>query len=528
MKLPEGIERWDIVDWTNVHNNFTARFKKKSSFSVKNPDSLSKSADKYKKTTQNFQWLIQYAIDNDIQLRAMGNGWSFSPVAITNGGVINTKSLRLSFNLKDNFVSDVYRNSGKQSGNLFLAQCGMSILQLHNKLEKEGTIKRCLKACGASNGQSIAGAMSTGTHGAAFNVGAIQDSVVGLHVVAGPNRHVFIERASNPVVSAEFIDWLEAELIRDDDVFNAALVSFGCFGIIHGILMETEPAFLLEEYRVEQIPYNNAIRNTINTLDFSTLPNLPIPINDPVKQLYHFEVIINPHQFEPENAAKGVYFKTMYKLPYREDYTKRSAVTKGFTYGDDLLGVIQTVIDNLGKLSVLIIPTLVNKLFPLAFKASDPATGTIGETFTNTKFRGQVASAAIAIDCSNASTVVETIIAINKKTPFAGGMALRFVKGTQALLGFTRFPKTCVLELDGVDAASTRDFFTAVWNKLEEKNIAYTLHWGKINFNLNPQRLRNMYSNANVDKWIAARNSLLDKKCRKVFSNTFTQTCGLT
>ena len=55
-----------------------------------------------------FQWLIQYAIDNNIQMRALGNGWSFSEVAVCEGGLIDTKALRLSYNLKNSFVAPEY------------------------------------------------------------------------------------------------------------------------------------------------------------------------------------------------------------------------------------------------------------------------------------------------------------------------------------------------------------------------------------------------------------------------------------
>ena len=78
---------------------------------------------------------------------------------------------------------------------------------------------------------------------------------------------------------------------------------------------------------------------------------LPAPPNAPDKKLYHFEVIVNPQQFEPGNAAKGVYIRTIYKMPYRDGYTKIQRDDKGFTYGDDLLGVLETVIDALGQRS---------------------------------------------------------------------------------------------------------------------------------------------------------------------------------
>ena len=115
------------------------------------------------------------------------------------------------------------------------------------------------------------------------------------------------------------------------------------------------------------------------------------------------------------------------------------------------------------------------------------------------------ASAAIGIDASNASRVIEEIVSINKKNPFPGGIALRYVKGTEALLGFTHFHKTCIIELDGVDSGVSRTFFKKVWDRLEELDIPYTLHWGKINFNLNPTLLQKMYGD-NIAIW---------KECRK-------------
>src|SRR5690606_12598341 len=151
---------------------------------------------------------------------------------------------------------------------------------------------------------------------------------------------------------------------------------------------------------------------------------------------------------EAGNAEKGVFIKTIYKVPYTPGYPNPALANGRFQYGDELLGVIQSVLDNIGKpLRQKLIPPMVTKLFPLAYGASEEVTGTIGEIFNNTNFRGQAASAATAIHSRDASRAIEEIVAINKKTAFAGGLALRFVKGTPATLGFTRFEKTCVLEM---------------------------------------------------------------------------------
>lgn len=526
IRLPDGIQELPITKWQNGHQNFTHTFKKNSSFKLTIPKSSKKR--QYQDTTKNFQWLIQYAIDHDIQMRALGNGWSFSEVAICEGGLVDTKSLRLSYNLGENFVSPAYAQSGKNFENLFFVECGMSVLDVNEKLEQGSNPKRSLRASGASNGQSIAGCTATGTHGSAYKVGAVHDTIVGLHLVVGPDRHVWIEKKSYPVASDEFIDWLGAEVIKDDDVFNAAVVSFGSFGFIHGILIETDPIFLLQQFKSDKIIYNDALKFAIANLEFSGIKDLlPAPPEGTENELYHFEVLVNPQEFEPDNPEKGVYLKTLYKLPYRQDYPKIDRDDKGTMYGDDLLGLMQRILDALGtKLSAKLIPPLVNKLMPLAFKTNEVTIGTIGETFCNTKFRGKAASAAIGIDASNATRVIEEIVKLNKKNPFPGAFALRFVKGTQALLGFTHFNKTCILELDGVDSGISRAFYEKIWARLEELEIPFTLHWGKINFVLNEDLVKKMYGN-NLNKWKDARKQLLDEKARKVFTNNFMVECGL-
>jgi len=528
MALPDGISIIPMTDWQNAHQNFTVQLTKDASFNMRLPLPFDQQEKNYKATTQNFQWLIQHAIDNNVRLRALGNGWSFSDVAVCSGGLVDTRELRTFFSLGNSFLSPQYLAKGKTAQDLIFTQCGMSILQLSKELEQENGWMRALRASGASNGQTLAGATSTGTHGAGIKVGAVHDAIVGLHIITGPNRHVWLEKASNPVASPEFINWLGAEVFRDDDMFNAAVVGFGSFGFIHGILLETEPIYLLEKYTIPNVPYTDKLKQAINEWNFDVLDDLlPFPVESPGRSLYHFEVIVNPHRFAVNDASKGVFVKAIYKTPYRTDYPKPAPPPGNFQYGDELLGVIQTILDTLGeKLADILIPPLVTKLFPLAFAANEQSTGTIGEIFTNTKFRGKAASAAMAIDTSMASRAIEEIVQLNKQTAFPGGLALRFVKGTQALMGFTHFEKTCVLEMDGVDSKGSRDFFTKTWNRFEELNIPYTLHWGKLNFNLDQARIRKMYGGA-VDKWLAARHKLLDSATQKVFTNAFLERCGL-
>jgi len=515
--LPEGISKLPIQKWTNKHQNFTHDLVNNASFKLRNPPGV-KNSDRYPKTTKNFQWLIEHALTHNLKLRAMGSGWSFTKVGVTEGGLIDTASLNFSFPIRQKHTS---LNYARQPEDLYFLQCGAIIHEVNTRLAKKNP-QRSIKASGASNGQTIAGALSTGTHGAALNFGAVPDFVVGLHLITGPNKHIWLERASYPVASQEFVDWLGADLVQDDALFNAALVSFGSFGFIHGVMIETEPQFLLTEFREGAIAYNATLKNAMKTLDFSGL-NLPGTGMHGV--MYHFEVLFNIHELEPNNPAKGAFVKYMFKKPFETSHIPLQR-NNNFTYGDDLLGIISTVLDKLpgsGKL----IPALVNLMFGMAFKPEPPRVGTIREMFNYTKFRGKVASAAIGIDIQDSPKAVDLIVAVNKQKPFPGGLSLRYVKGTKATLGFTRFDNTCVLEMDGVDGRPARDFFQAVWNKLEQQNIRYTLHWGKVNFNLTKTRVKKMYGNAEVQSWIDARNQLLDTAALPVFTNTFLEQCGL-
>jgi hypothetical protein len=354
MKLPVGIKLLKIPKWkwTNAHDNFTQKLKPDASFELTVSDTDFKQQfpgfwEKYNKTTQNIQWLIKYALQQKIRLRAVGSGWSLSKVAVSEDGLINTKKLTLKAELGPKYISPAYLNNGGDPTNLLFSQCGNEIIKINELLEKERNPAKSLRVSGGSNGQTIVGAFSTGTHGAAFRYGSVCDCVVGMHLVVGPERHVWLERASYPVTSPAFHDSVQAEVIRDDDLFNSVLVSFGSFGFIHSVLLEVEPKFLLEQ-QLTTLPYNAALQKAIRSADFSGLKD---KLKYPEDKLYHFELAINPHSFDKNGQAADVYFRVMFKMPYHPNYTPHDPQAGGkYTYGDDLLGLMQKALDLIEKI----------------------------------------------------------------------------------------------------------------------------------------------------------------------------------
>jgi hypothetical protein len=82
-----------------------------------------------------------------------------------------------------------------------------------------------------------------------------------------------------------------------------------------------------------------------------------------------------------------------------------------------------------------------------------------------------------------------------------------------------------VLELDGIFTPETEKFYKAVWKRLDEENIPFTFHWGKMN-EMDFDRIKKMYGK-DATNWIAQRNKLLGPDVMKIFTNPLLKQWGL-
>jgi hypothetical protein len=491
--------------WVNKHKNVSQEFDRL--YSVSNPPRpITDFFGDLQLTVTALQNLIKDAIRDKVTLRAIGGGWSLSHAAVTNGRLIDTLALNWAFPADATSVITAYKGDPAL---LMYLQCGVSIKEANDILFAMPA-KLALKTSGASNGQTIAGAIATGTHGSRFRFGSMADFVVGLHIITGPDRAIWLERASYPVLSDGLIKKLGAELIRDDTLFQAALVSFGSFGIIHGVMIETDPVYLLEVSR-SRIKIDEKLKRVMQTLNFTEI-NLP----DKSKEPFHFEVVINPH-----DIGKGAYVTSMYDRQYRSDYRPPPVSPGGLGPGDDVLGIMGNISERLPAL----VGKLVNLVVPAEYPLFKKVLGTPGEIFfSNTDFQ-KAMSAEIGIALEDTAKVLDLMLAVQEVKSYPGLLAFRWVKGSKALMAFTKFATTCTIELPAAYSDRTMNYYNAIWQALEQAKIPYTLHWGQIN-NFTADRVRNMYG-ATIDDWLKSRNTLLDSQTRAVFSSPFLQQCGL-
>jgi hypothetical protein len=478
-------------------------------FRLDNPQGGANDA-RYKATARNLQRLLGEAIAAGVRLRAYGGKWSMSRCAATDGWLIGTNSLNLLFHLRERSVRPEYE--GDKSA-LWLAQGGCSIAGLSQQLKPFG---QSLPACGASNGQTIAGAIATGTHGSAVRFGGIQEAVRGLHLVVSPTRTVWLVPATGTATTDGFAGQLDAELVRDDELFHAALVGLGSMGIVQGVLIQARQTFTLRSFR-RRLPYDDAFKQAIGAFDLAQLP-MPTPAGQAISaaDLFHYSVVIDP--YHPE---QGVFVTAMFEQPCGPGSTPPNP--GGVAPGEELYGTLGKLLDLLPD----VIPAAVSGLVAMDQKDHTDVCGTLDQHFAATETRGKAAGVGVSVAAADAIRALELMLAINAAHgPFPCILALRFVPGTQATLGFTRFPRTCVIDVDGPYSTRTRSYFARIWQALADSGIDYGMHWGKV-IGLSAAETRRLYGDR-VDRWLAARHTLLpDPAVREALRNVFLDELGL-
>ena len=240
----------------------------------------------------------------------------------------------------------------------------------------------------------------------------------------------------------------------------------------------------------------------------------------PTDTPYHFEVFYNPNEGTPPDEAIVL---VMYEEPWTESYDPPlwDGGESGMgASGLDVMGALFDMIPS--PLNQLVVPILNDQVrdefAPYVKKAI------IRDLFRGEKVLGKTLACAMGMPADRAVEAQEIAFKVYKDGNDVLPVIIshRFVKGTKALLGFTRFDPTAVFEIDGLNLPSVRGYLEKVWEKLDAAGIPFTMHWGKFNTHLNPARVRQRYGDAAVDQWIGARETLLENaEVRQVFANEF-------
>ena len=211
------------------------------------------------------------------KVRAVGAGHSFSPLCPTEGIMIDLSNF--------NSITKVDRQKLQVT-----VGAGIRLFDLNKKLESLGL---ALPNLGDIDCQSLAGAISTGTHGTGLNYHSISQAVIGLKIITGDGGT------------------LECSSSQNQDLFEVARVSLGSLGVIVEITLQCVPAFHLrateQTTHIENVLdlFTDAVRTSdhteffwfphtkIGTLKINSRTNDPPSYRSPYKAFLSDEVIAN-------------------------------------------------------------------------------------------------------------------------------------------------------------------------------------------------------------------------------------------
>jgi hypothetical protein len=219
-------------------------------------------------------------------IRALGSGWSFSEVALPQKTAIQgvervdadlRRSIALSGILDEEMIhglampfrshfgyaidtSGLDRNLQFMLPDLlddsidpaafFFVEAGMTLNFLNTLLDSQ-TPPVALETMGGASAQSIAGAISTGTHGGDFDRPPLADAVCAMYLVGKGGAHHWIEPATHITDPAKLrgaFPCLADNIHYDDDMFRATLVSIGAMGVIYAVILNVVPQYSLLQW----------------------------------------------------------------------------------------------------------------------------------------------------------------------------------------------------------------------------------------------------------------------------------------
>jgi hypothetical protein len=223
------------TSWTNWSGRFTGPVSKRFE-----PDSLADVVS-----------VVQRATAEGHMLHVVGSGWAFENLAYSTDWMVDLVRLNKALSgVTDGALNTRWAASQAAGADvLFHVEAGAKVADVNDLLAARGL---AMPTLGGANGQAIAGAISTGTHGGDIDVPPLADAVMAMHLVTVGGRELWIERASEPITDdvalARALPCPDTEILRSDEVFDSLLVGFGRFGVIYSYVLRVRRAFRLAEW----------------------------------------------------------------------------------------------------------------------------------------------------------------------------------------------------------------------------------------------------------------------------------------
>ncbi|HTS53315.1 MAG TPA: D-arabinono-1,4-lactone oxidase [Burkholderiales bacterium] len=447
--------------------------------------------------------VVKEAEELGCTVRAVGSGHSWSDVALTSGFLVDTSALGRVLDLEPGLL-----RSGLDSGVLAYPEGGITLRALNDHLDARG---RALSNMGGYDAQTMAGVISTATHGSGIAFGPMAESIRSLDLVAGGGRVFRIEPADGPTDPAAFAARYPGRILKqDDDWFRTAAVGMGCTGIIYAVLVAVEPKFWLKEVRV--------LRTWPEVADDLRSGKL-------LRDNRHCEIYFNPYRVDGEHRCVVT---TRNPVPPPQGLPKDKLERHPLTEIAAALPLVHRVIHFLFAGLPRITPEIINNALE----------SLVDDGYTNVSYKVFNIGAAnempaysmeIGVPIERAVDAVERIQQLAEQHRKVGDVyhtspiSLRFVKASPAFMSMMHGRDTMMIEL--IMMTRTQGGFELLGAHEEAlSELGGRPHWGQVNYLAGGHELiRSMYPR--FDTWLDVVRQL---DPRGTFDSPFTKRVGIT
>ncbi|EFX00925.1 FAD-dependent oxidoreductase [Grosmannia clavigera kw1407] len=338
-------------------------------------------------------------------------------------------------------------DTANRSRKLARVQAGITIRDLNTELDNRNL---SLLNMGGYDGQTLAGAMSTATHGSGITYGPLPSFVRAIVLVSENGTVYQIEPGDNSVgngplsnssIFPNAVDGVPVVLKQDNDWFRAALVSIGCLGVIYSYVIEVRDAFFIREMRTA---------TKWDDIRKELLPELWAPVAPIVAGADHFELVLNPYMSWSHSSCIRVERMRMNgkarKSGERKDWLGALLVQFSIYSVSGLVGL-------LNRLPV-VSPIAINKAIATLVE-SDPYIDKSFRVFNLGAANG-IKAQALELHCNAAQCVpvIDNLLTVfNEEAKrhnwyMAGPLGIRFTGPSDAFLAPETGRMTCSIELD--------------------------------------------------------------------------------
>ena len=460
--------------------------------------------------------VVKEAEEKKVRVKAVGSGHSFSDVAVTNDYFIDIDNLTAVKFPDQLLLKEKFRNVP-----LVESEAGIVIKELNKKLD---ALNVALINMGGINKQTLAGVISTATHGTGKDLPSIPGFVRSLTIVAAGGKVYRIEPTDGITDPVAFTH-SSIELIQDDDFFYSVLVSFGCAGIIYSCIIEVKQQYYLRETKkktnwveLKQKLLDGSIFSEADDLSNGKFPRSCALLINPyeIRGDQHYCIVMRhydtdrPRKWLLFEATRNILTAILGNIPYFFFYTYW--LFRVFPHRSPFLirGALKGMRDK----------KFVHKAHKVLYQG-----------FVFVKERAY--DAEFAFDLSNMSNIVKTIedlmekaekIKNDHKAYQSAPLGVRFVLRSKAYLAPEYGKEVAYIDTPFLIGINGNDFMLEQYQQVMLKNYGIP-HWGKTNnvLDADPAYLQTIYPKLNDWKKI-----IKQMNPNGTFSNNFSERLQLT